>query len=530
MVRASTEAQKIEDQHREMVQFCINEGYKEEELVFVEEAGASAIKLNDEYMLMIQQVKECINADPEINCFAVWELSRAFRNEMVYVEIKQFLLERHIQFLVKNPNLRLLNVDGTLNAGMEITMALLATLAKQEMELKKERFHRAKKAMREQGKFIGGRTVKYGYRVGKGQYVEEDPETAQVVRLIFSLYSTGKYSIRTLYDELQERGYNIHLSLINKMLADGEYVDGVYPQLISKELFEKCKTVREHNYLSIPKGKKYAFAAGIFKCISCGNNMIAEGDQYRCRHHNKYSAPPHCNNGITIRLDNMDALLWFVASKLEVQYRMRMDQEKETEYRNNITILEQKILTLKAKTDVFEYRKKKIVDTYLEDLISKEERDKRINRLKKENQEYIDTILSYQEQIKTITALLENKETEQIDLEYLGSIYGNVMEYQDLKQMAEIVHKHIKKVTAERCWFGRDRDQRAEKENALLIRIYTVSGKEQKYYYIARKYKKHYFYYYSTDGREQPLLHIKKIIRKKEKSKEPRAFKKISSW
>jgi hypothetical protein len=258
--------------------------------------------------------------------------------------------------------------------------------------------------------------------------------------------------------------------------------------------------------------------------------MIAEGDQYRCRHHNKYSAPPHCNNGITIRLENMDALLWFVASKLDVEYRMRMDQEKETEFRNNIDVLEQKILTLKSKTDTFEYRKKKIVDTYLEDLISKGERDKRLNKLKAENQEYIDTILSYQEQINNIRTLLENKETEEIDLEYLGSIYGKVMEYQDLKQMAEIVHKHIKKVTAERCWFGRDRDQRAEKENALLIRIYTVSGKEQKYYYIARKYKKHYFYYYSTDGRELPLLHIKKIIRKKEKSKEPRAFKKISSW
>lgn len=77
MVRASTEAQKIEDQHNEMVRFCGDEGY--DDLVFVEDKGASAIKLNDQYRLMIDQVKDEIGRDPDIRCFAVWELSRAFR-------------------------------------------------------------------------------------------------------------------------------------------------------------------------------------------------------------------------------------------------------------------------------------------------------------------------------------------------------------------------------------------------------------------------------------------------------------------
>ena len=81
-VRVSTEAQQLEDQQREMEVFCKGEGY--DDLVFVEDKGASAIKLNDQYRLMIDQVKDEIEKDPSIVCFAGWELSRAFRNEIVF--------------------------------------------------------------------------------------------------------------------------------------------------------------------------------------------------------------------------------------------------------------------------------------------------------------------------------------------------------------------------------------------------------------------------------------------------------------
>ena len=56
MIRVSTESQRLEDQHNQMESFCHSEGY--DQLVFVEDKGASAIKLNDQYRLMISQVKE----------------------------------------------------------------------------------------------------------------------------------------------------------------------------------------------------------------------------------------------------------------------------------------------------------------------------------------------------------------------------------------------------------------------------------------------------------------------------------------
>ena len=528
MIRASTEAQQIEDQHNEMVKFCTEEGY--DELVFVEDKGASAIKLNDQYRLMIEQVKEEIEKDPTINCFAVWELSRAFRNEGVYYEVKTFLLNHNVQFICKNPYLKLLNPDGSLNSGMEIAMSLLATLAKQEMELKKERFHRAKKSMFSQGRYIGGAYIKYGYKVGEGGYFEINEEEAPVIRLMYEMYSTGQWSSRTLYDELRERGYNVTYHRIIRCLSDRSYVDGVYPQLISNELWEKCRKIRERNMLSIPKGRQYYFGCGIFKCSVCGRSMVVCGDQYRCWHHNRLSAPPHCDNGLTIRVDNMDGLLWWVTSKEEVSYRMRMDADKKKEYEKEIGVLRQKVESARKKLAQLDDKQARIKELYIEGVIDKKEYKNRSNRTLSEAKESSNTILSLNEKIEGFLTLLQGDDESHPDLDRLVEIYGGVYSESDLKIMNEIVKKHIKRVTTSAEWFGKERDKRAVRQNAQLVTIETKNSGVKKFIYVARAYKKHRFWWYTDDGSEKPLLSVKKIERKPIGSLDPKAFKKIKDW
>jgi len=528
MIRVSTETQKLEDQHREMEVFCQSEGY--DDIVFVEDKGASAIKLNDSYRLMIDQVKEEIEKDSGISCFAVWELSRAFRNELVFQEVKQFLVERKIQFLVKNPYLKLLNPDGTVNNGMEVAVTLMATLAKQEMEVKKERFHRAKAAMRKQGKFIGGRCTKFGYKVNEDGYIVIDEGTSPLVRLIFEMYSTGKWSVKTLYDELKERGYDINYHLVNRMISDRSYIDGVYPQMISQELWDKCESVRNSNFLFIPKGKKYCFGSGIFRCYECGRGLVAEGSQYRCWHHNKYSAPPHCNNSVTIRIDNFDGLLWWIASKEEIKLRMKMDADTRSDYEHQVEILKEKVSAAQKRLDSLDEKRRRITELYVEGMINKEELKIRQNKTLSEAKIYNDTILSLNEKIEGFLGALLANEEEGLTEEKLKSIYSGVLEEKDLKMMQEIVRKHIKEVTAQPMWFGKDRNRRSEKENAMLITVELTLGSIQKYVYVPRKYKGHYFYFHKTDGREIPILDIRQIVREKENMTEPRAFKKIKDW
>ena len=514
MVRVSTEAQKLEDQHREMEVFCKNEGY--DELVFVEDRGASAIKLNDQYRLMIEQVKDEIGKDPSIVCFAVWELSRAFRNELVFQEVKQFLVERRIQFLVKNPYLKLLNPDGSVNSGMEIAVTLMATLAKQEMELKKERFHRAKKAMSAQGRFIGGRGPKFGYKVGKDGYIEIDPETGPVVRMIFDMYSTGKWSVRSLWDELKERGYEVSYHIMGRMLWDRSYIDSPYPPIISRELWDRCEEVRKRHFISIPQGNRHCFGAGIFKCPVCGNNMIPEGAQYRCRHHNKVSAPPHCSNGLTIRVENLDGLLWFLAVQEETKYRMKMYREGKDEVGREVEVLREKISAARKKLEGMEEKKGRIMELYLEGHLKKDEKDRKLLQCDENSKMTENTILGLEEKLEGFLAILEGNVEELPDLDRIKGIYEGVIGESDLKEMDRIVKRQIERVTAVAAEFkGR--------KSAQLIEIETVYSGVKRFIYVARKWKGHYFF--TKDGK--PILTVRKIEREPLGELHPRAFKKI---
>ena len=515
MIRVSTESQSLEDQHNEMVRFCTDEGY--DEIVFVEDKGASAIKLNDQYRLMISQVKEEIEKDPDIRCFAVWELSRAFRNEGVYYEVKTFLLDHNVQFLCKNPYLKLLNPDGSLNQGMEIAMSLFATLAKQEMELKKERFHRAKKAMAVQGRFTGGRCTKFGYRVGKDGYVEIDDEDSKLVRLVFDMYGSGKWSVRSLYEELKDRGYVISHALIAKIVADRTYIDGRYPQMISKELFDRCEDVRKRHFISIPQGNRHCFGSGIFRCPVCGNRMIPEGAQYRCRHHSKLSAPPHCSNGLTIRIENLDGLLWFVTVQEETKYRFRTDSERRGEMEKEIEVMRQKVETARKNLSSLSEKRSRINELYEEGYITREQMKIRQNKTLSDEKIYNDTILELEEKIEGFLVALRANENEVPSPEFMKDVYLGVLRESEIKEMDKMVKKHIRTVTATATEFkGR--------KSAQVITIETVWSGVKKFIYVARKYQGHYFF--TMDG--NALRSIRKIVREPLGELNPKAFKKLN--
>ena len=516
MIRVSTESQRLEDQHNQMESFCHSEGY--DQLVFVEDKGASAIKLNDQYRLMISQVKESIEMDPDIRCFAVWELSRAFRNELVFQEVKQFLVERKIQFLVKNPYLKLLNPDGSVNPGMEVAVTLMATLAKQEMQLKKERFKRAKDAMRKQGRFTGGK-VRFGYKLDKDGYIVIDEETASQVRLVFELYSTGRYSLMDVYDEMKSRGYDIKYSYLNRMVSERIYIDPPYPQMISEELWKKCEEVRKQHVISIPRGRRNCFGSGIFKCSVCGRKMIAEGAQYRCWHHNKASAPPHCSNPLTIRVENLDGLLWFVASQEEVKYRMVLYRDRKSEIEKQVKVLQEKVEAARKGLSSLSEKRVRINELFEEGYITKDELKKRQNKTLSDEKRYNDTILRLEEKIEGFLTPLRTNLEEVPDPDVLKGIYTGVLRESEIIEMDRIVKNQVKTVTAVAVEFkGRKSAQR--------IDIETVHSGVKRFIYVARKWRGHYFF--TKDGKA--LVSVRKIEREPLGKRDPRAFRKLDDW
>ena len=516
VVRVSTESQQLDDQKREIIDFARENGFKDDDMILVEALGASAVKLDPKYMAMAQSIKDKILSDKEITTVFVWEMSRLGRNEVILMDFKEFFIKNHIQFICKNPSLILLNLDGSVNGGTELAFSLFATMSVQEVRNKQDRFHRAKKAMSAQGRFTGGRCTKFGYRVGEGGYIEIDEEDAKLVRLVFEMYSTGKWSIKSLYDELSSRGYRINHTLIAKMVADRTYVDGRYPQMISQELFDRCEEVRKKNFIGIPKGNKWCFGSGIFKCPVCGNNMIPDGVQYKCRHHRKYSGPPYCPNGLTSRIENIDGLLWFVAVQEETKYRFRMDADKRKEFKKEIEVMRQKVETAKKNLVSLGEKRTRISELYEEGYISKEDMKKRQNKTLSDEKMYQNTILELEEKIEGFLGALRANENEVPSPEFMKDVYFGVLRESEIKEMDRIVKNQIRTVTTTATEFkGR--------KSAQMITVETVWSGVRKFIYVARKYNNHYFF--TIDGK--PLVTVRKIVREPLGELSPKAFKKI---
>lgn len=493
MVRTSTEAQSTEDQKKEMYEFCRSEGYSD--IVCVERQGASAAKVDDDYREMIDEVKRRIEEDPDIKCYAVWHLNRAFRTEEVYIELKSFFVKHGVQVICKNPYLKLLTPDGKIDPGMELAMGLLAILAKQDNEERKAKFSRAKKSMAKRGQYIGGHTIPYGYSIDENGFFIEKPEESSVVKQVFELYSTGNYSTYSLSKELGELGINITDSKISRIIRceayTGKAVKGKfethYPPIISKELFDAVLQVRNTNRIEMKRGERLVLGSKLVRCYKCGGTCTSNSRHYVCARHVHHGP---CDNGFALRQCVADELLWRVASILHIDYLTNLSADKQREYNEQILVLQQKITAIDEKIENSEEKKKRIVSSYIEGLITLEDRDTRLLRVKNEVEAQLSLKASLCEKKSALQGLLEGIDK---DLDYINSLVElGEIEY-TLQEKYDIVHKHIISLVARQVSYGK-RDPRTSRPNAVEITINTPYGEPWKYMYFPKGYEGHNLY------------------------------------
>lgn len=504
-LRVSTESQELENQRKELENYVKNMGYNKEDCVLLEKSGASAIKLDDDYMLMVNQLIEYIDSG-EISCVALWSVDRVLRDEEIWPKIKKKLVTKKIQLVIKNPSLALLNPDGSINEGSELALSLFSTMAAQEMRIKQERFKRTKRAYARQGKWPGGRTKKFGYKVDENQFFVEDENDGTIVKLAFQLYSTGEYSAARLAKELTDRGYirndglPINEPFIVRMLASESYTGApdeknnmrIYPPLISKDLFLKCREVASGNKLEIRGGDRIVLGAKILKCPVCDSTYTSNSRHFMC------TAGPHkdCDK-LSIRQVVVDEICWRVAFSLHLDYLIDLNEESVERYTEEIKVLEQKISTYTIKINEGDTKKQRIIDTYLEGFIDKKTRDLRLEKVNVDTQVYQREINSLQEQIGAIEGLIGNIDKDLNELDVLNALDIVEEAEKDRRAKYDIIHKHILKITPERIQFGR-KDRRVTKDNAILFTVYTVSGKILKFIFVPKKYEKHNLYVWNN--------------------------------
>lgn len=493
ILRVSTDAQDLEEQKREMIEFALSEGYSIDNIICREAKGASAIKINETYLELFNDVKNYVESG-QIECVAVWHLNRLARDEEWFIKYKKLLLAHSVQLIVKNPALRLLNPDGSINNGMELAFSLFSTLSKQDMEEKKAKFKRTKKANARKGKYNGGPNIRYGYKVNDDNYYIIDELEGKIVSTIFELYSTGEYSAQTLGEELSKRGYNLDKQKITNILNSDAYCGRVqtrfnertYPAIVSEELFDKCAKIRDDNKIMLRTGNSLCLSAKLIRCVECGSLFTANVTNYVCCKHNTLHK---CGNTLTIKKDVIDSLLWRISSMLHLEFLQNINSNKVEEYKKDIEIIENKINVIDVKLSKIQEKIDRVIELYVEGAINSENKALRLNKIKSETKDMEDERNALKESKNRIYSLIENYSNGGNEIDMLMDaldlleIDENKMEYR-----YNIIHKYIVKAVCEREWFGDKRDKRVKKPNGVRINITTINNSIWTFMYVPNAY------------------------------------------
>lgn len=463
-LRVSTKKQELESQKKELVKLALYDGWKENQLLYIEGLGASAIKMNELYNKNIEALKEMIESKV-IDTVYIWEISRLARDREKFEEVLKVLIKNKVQLVILEPRLlRLYNKDkrDKVDGITMMVFDFLKNMAEQEMEIKKERFARGREANRYKGKWNGGANgALFGYEVDKGGYIVRNVEESKIVKLVFELYSSGKYSVSSLTDELNKRGIKVRHgrkfsdSKVSNMLSNTAYIGynektgRIYPDaFIDKEIFEKCRQIRQGNDLNIKskESRHINLASKILKCKDCGNNYINNGGKYVCYKNvkGKRFDDGKCENHVQIKVEVMDGLLWEVAREFEIEERKRYTQASIPELEEEVNICASKVEECDNRLKDIQIKKDRVNERYIDDTsFSKEERDKRLAKLDiaakeviEDWQYYTDKGLRVHEQIEKIIA---------------GAGY-NIEDLEEVKpeDKKEYVKKHISKAFIEK--------------------------------------------------------------------------------
>lgn len=187
-------------------------------------------------------------------------------------------------------------INSAMSAVQKFQFGMSLGLAKYYSDAISDNVKRAYEQKRRAGEWTGKAPI--GYQnitdaiTGRRDIVF-DMEKEALIRKIFELYATGNYSIKTIGKEITKAGLKSKIgkplagSMIEhilknpfyygEMLCKGQILPHKYQPIISRELFEKCRSVREGwNKKPFQYAAKPYIFRGLLRCARCGCSMSPE--------------------------------------------------------------------------------------------------------------------------------------------------------------------------------------------------------------------------------------------------------------
>lgn len=496
LIRTSTDRQEIESQKEQVLQMCYYDGLTDDEIIIVGKQGASAIKVDDAYLENMNKVYELIENYPTIKTVYVWAIDRIGRTREHLSNFRETLLRKKVQLIIKTPYLKLLNEDGSENVGVGIAFSVFIEMAIQEMQQKVERFKRGRERNRKQGKWNGGPRTLYGYKIGENKFMVPDEYDAKIVREIYEEYATGKWSIRKLREEMNNRGYErngmkltfetVKTCLYNGLKYCGKDDKTNFPPILSEDIVNKVNEQLKKNVRIQKSLTHHYFAHGIFRC-SCGKRMVICHDHYRCitstaTGKNLVGIDSQCTakyNNMSLRV--LDGILWRVAKDCHERVLDEMNSNKKKELKKEKNILEKKINKFNKDLESFKDKREKLFERSILEGISqsmvdniKMKLDSQENKIRTEYNECI-------EKLNRLNATLNMGENKRRDNEIKFLTMLNLDMTGNEEEMNDLVHKYISNGSI--CKYEGEPIKGYEGWKTTEVNIDTIFGKRRFIYF-----------------------------------------------
>jgi len=240
-----------------------------------------------------------------------------------------------------------------------------------------------------------------------------DKNKAKLIKKSFELYSTGKFSLRRLYETINNLGL---IGRKNKMLSisnyqyflknpfycgliryNGELYEGKHEPIIAKKLFDKTQEIMSGKSKPNKKKLKYFVFRGFIRCAECGCLITAETQ----KGHNYY----HCTKRKTecsqkyIREEELTKQINGYIQKVSLRpdWAENIIAEIEKEKSENAQSSESFAQNLKEKISIIDEKLERLMNAYLENAVSLLEYQENKNNLVQQKQILKDKIAAFEQ-------------------------------------------------------------------------------------------------------------------------------------
>lgn len=341
-------------------------------------------------------------------------------------------------------------VNSKISASEKFAFSMKLGLSKYYSDAISDNVKRAFEQKRRNGEWTG--KPRLGYKNSLDEFGRKniivDEERSHLIVKMFELYATGNYSLETLLRTITDMGLRnfdgkpVARNTIEHILKDSFFC-GIavsrkygpyqhkYPRLISVELFDKCKEVREGKNKKHSKfvSREFIFR-GLLTCKNCGCLMTPELKKGKFIYYSCTNAKGICTRVYVPEKDLLkpiyNVLDRFGSITEEAQNELVKELRQDTEA--EVAFHKAQINRIRTDYENLKGKDNRLLEAYLDQSITKDTYDKK-------HQEYADRI-----QLLNI----ELEEHTKADYDYqttVASILSVARRAKDIFESSEVIEK-----------------------------------------------------------------------------------------